>query len=82
MFILELDSDITASGKFYNADNKHRPLRVFRKLTAHPPIYFQPAPSSAKEFSSQKQIAILRGFSSTAGIIEATIAALQHTLKV
>ena len=76
MFILELDSDITASGKFSNADNKHRPLRVFRELTSHPPIYFQSAPSSAKEFSTQKQIAILRGFSSTAGIIEATIAAL------
>ena len=82
MFILELESAITTSGRHSNANNKHRPLRAFRELTDHPPIYFQAAPVSAKQFSAQRGIGILRGFSASPGIIESTIAAIQLTLNI
>ena len=82
MFILKLESSITTSGQYTNSDNKHSPLRVFRDLADHPPVYFQAAPGSAKEFATQKEIAIIRGFSSSPGIIESTIAALQLTLSI
>ena len=39
MFILELDSLITTSGQHTNSDSKHTPLRVFRDLADHPPVY-------------------------------------------
>ena len=82
MFILTLESSITTSMRYTNSDNKHSPLQVFRDLADHPPVYFQAAPGLAKEFATQKEIAIIRGFSSSPGIIESTIAALQLTLNI
>ena len=82
IFILELDSSITTSGRFGNVDGKHSPLRVFRELADHPPVYFQAAPGSAKDFLTQKQMGLIRGFSAMPGIIESTSAAIQHTLSI
>jgi len=82
VFILELDSPITTSGRCINSDTNHYPLRVFRELIDHPTIYLQVAPGPASTVSAQRRLGVIRGFSSMPGIIESTVAALQHSLNV